>query len=445
MPSAEPAPALELEDFGVGVGSVVIVSSVTLTVPARSACFLVGPSGSGKSSLLRAISGVGARVPGFRTWGTARCGGRTIGEEGACPALVSQCARLYISTVRENLAAGLPDRASLNRAEQEQRVRDVLTDLGLESLMSRLSESFDKLPLWQHRAIAVARAVLTRAPAIMIDEPTAGLKSEDAEALREVLKRVPGHCGLLCVTHNRNDAFAVGGQVALFTSGEIKEEAGVQEFFHQPRQSDQAQTYVQTGSCLTDQISPPTPTVEPTVEKSMRVGPRGFSWVVGRQVGAMPRPGLLDLFDAEAKSLALLGITHVVCLEEKIPYSVPAFRDLGVEVIHFPIVDMDAPGIEDCRAVLRQLEEILTQGGKALFHCKGGLGRTGTMLAALLVSRGTDLVAALDQIHLIERRFVQSEEQREFLERFASAIRQGEGHEDMTGPAGQEQLSALTG
>lgn len=72
---------------------------------------------------------------------------------------------------------------------------------------------------------------------------------------------------------------------------------------------------------------------------------------------------------------------------------------------------------------LEKVEDLLASGGSVMFHRKGGLGRTGTMLAAFLLGRGADLVAALDEIQIIERRFVQSQEQRDFLEEYARAAR----------------------
>ena len=65
---------------------------------------------------------------------------------------------------------------------------------------------------------------------------------------------------------------------------------------------------------------------------------------------------------------------------------------------------------------------LLAQGQVLAVHCLGGIGRTGTVLAAWLVREGLTAVEALRRVRLIDAQYVQTAEQEEFLQRYEDAI-----------------------
>ncbi len=89
------------------------------------------------------------------------------------------------------------------------------------------------------------------------------------------------------------------------------------------------------------------------------------------------------------------GFTHVVSLVEEDEFytcwskGVTEFRrvlaELGVEHLWLPVPDMGAPDVDEACSLLDKVVEIVKKGGRILFHCYAGLGRTGTMLTAYLV------------------------------------------------------------
>lgn len=87
-----------------------------------------------------------------------------------------------------------------------------------------------------------------------------------------------------------------------------------------------------------------------------------------------------------------------------------------------PITDMDAPPIDEAIEMCQRVSQQMTKQHAVAYHCKAGLGRTGTMLAAQLIWEGNTALDALEKVRRIEPRWVQSERQVQFLEEFASSI-----------------------
>jgi ATP-binding cassette subfamily C protein CydC len=158
---------------------------VSFTIPQGSALGVIGPTGSGKSSLLNAL---------LRFWefeeGTITLGGVPIrqlsGEQarGLCT-VIAQQTHLFNTSITENLRIAKPDAT-------EAEMRAALGDAGIleeveampQGLATMVGEFGTALSGGQARRIAIARAFLKGAPILLLDEPTEGL---DAAAERNVL------------------------------------------------------------------------------------------------------------------------------------------------------------------------------------------------------------------------------------------------------------------
>jgi atypical dual specificity phosphatase len=116
---------LELDRFGVSLGSRVILADVTLSLPARTLVALLGPVGSGKSTLLRTLAGLNDGHPSLRRWGTATMLGAPLSERNR-PALVVQSAKLMLGTVLDNVLAHEPLGLQGGAARRAIRARSAL-------------------------------------------------------------------------------------------------------------------------------------------------------------------------------------------------------------------------------------------------------------------------------------------------------------------------------
>ena len=163
---------------------------------------LVGPSGAGKTTvvnlLLRFLDPTEGRVT------IAGRDAREYRQEDlrALFALAGQDAHLFNSTIRANLAIGRPgaDDEELWDALRRARLADwaVLLPDGLDTLVG---EEGTQLSGGQRQRLTLARALLSEAPVLILDEPTAHLDPETAEALMDDVFEVAGERTVLLITH----------------------------------------------------------------------------------------------------------------------------------------------------------------------------------------------------------------------------------------------------
>lgn len=421
---------LTLDEYGVAFGDRIVLSSVNLQIPDRGVLVLLGPGGTGKSTLLRTIAGFNAANPSLRIWGSASYAGKPL-TDAERPVLVSQSARLMISTVFENLVHGLPERDTLTHLQQRDLAQRLLMQAGLESLVNRLDERVVKLPLTVQRHLAILRLAAAGPRLICVDEPTTGLDEEECEPLLDFIRRESERRAILVVLHNQRQARALGGNTALLAGGVIHEYTDSGKFFTAP-DSPVAAEFIRNGNCTVPSPNAQAPELDSEIEApeppeaarsfvSDSFGPRGFLWLKKGMLAGTPRPGIFFDLEYDLEALRRVGVTVLVSLTEH-GVDQAALEAFGIRNLWSPIPDMAAPPIEQATMLCRQIHQHMRDGDVVAVHCRAGLGRTGTVLAACLIWDGVSAMDALETVRKVEPRWVQSEEQVAFLEEFASAV-----------------------
>jgi atypical dual specificity phosphatase len=144
---------------------------------------------------------------------------------------------------------------------------------------------------------------------------------------------------------------------------------------------------------------------------SDREGPMdGFSWVIAGELAGMPRPGGQRPLEQDLDFIAGEGIDLLVSLTER-PPDPSLLDDRGIALLHLPVDDFSAPRLEQLRLFVARAAEAIGRGEQVGVHCGAGKGRTGTFLAALLVSRGTDPVEAIAEIRRLRPGSIETPEQ----------------------------------
>jgi ABC-type multidrug transport system ATPase subunit/protein tyrosine phosphatase (PTP) superfamily phosphohydrolase (DUF442 family) len=150
-------------------------------------------------------------------------------------------------------------------------------------------------------------------------------------------------------------------------------------------------------------------------------GPNGFHWILPGVLGGAPRPGVFKPLVNDLVALKRVGAIHLInmCEEPGVP---EAAEEAGLNWYHFPVPDMTPPSVEDACEWCARIDAWVRSGEPVVVHCRAGIGRTGTLIAAYLVFKGVDASTALREVRAVEERYVQSTEQEEFLHEFELAL-----------------------
>jgi len=145
-------------------------------------------------------------------------------------------------------------------------------------------------------------------------------------------------------------------------------------------------------------------------------GPRGFSWIIPGKLAGCPEPGITAPLDYDLGLLRKTGVTCLITLTEY-DLNQTALQRHGLSNLHLPIFDREAPTINQAYMLLIRMQKLVEQGQVLAVHCKAGLGRTGTIVAAWLIREGgLSSATAIARVRMINRGFVQSAAQEAFLE-----------------------------
>jgi len=423
---------LTLSQFGAAFGDKIVLDDVNLRIENKAITTLLGPGGTGKSTLLRSITGLNANNPTFRTWGDVDFSGEKLSHVN-CPSIVTQSARLVVKSVLENIIHNLPERNNLTQLQQKDLAVRLLEQSNLGYLKDSLYENIVSLPLVLQRRIAIIRLVSSGPRLLCLDEPTTGI--EDADEVEQLLKHIKDESkrrSILIVLHNQQQAKQLGGYSVLLAGGHVKEHKETKNFFTSP-QSEPAKQFVKSGSCsvpspmarkedLNDEVSTPAPLSESAKNYvSESFGPRGFLWLLKGKLAGTPLPGVFFDEEYDLKALNRVGVTHLISTTLK-PVSDSKLKAFGITGYRFPIKDMGIPTLAQAIEVCEHIDQIIERGGIVAVHCRAGLGRTGTILALYLIWKNNDAMIALEKVRSIEPRWVQSEQQVKFLDVFSEYV-----------------------
>jgi iron(III) transport system ATP-binding protein len=240
-------PALELNDVSHHFGDTQVLHDINLHVQHGSITALLGPSGGGKTTLLRIIAGLerpqhgsvlinGVVVADDKTWVPAH-------ERGV--ALVPQEGSLFPHlTVAENVAFGLKKRRS---SAVKDRVAEMLDLVGLpQSGDARPSE----LSGGMQQRVALARALATQPALVLLDEPFSALDAGLRESLRDQVVEIlrTAKATAIWVTHDQDEALSTADSVAVLLNGRIAQKTDPVSVYRTPQSPEVAHFIGETVS-----------------------------------------------------------------------------------------------------------------------------------------------------------------------------------------------------
>jgi ABC-type multidrug transport system fused ATPase/permease subunit len=178
---------------------------LTLRLPAGHIAAIVGPTGIGKTSLLRALLGLDPARAGDVTWGDVSLSARGVGPRERPFAWVPQDAPILGDTLVANVALGAPNNGVTDESANRVHTAMILETLGAEGLASSLGDSVlateRSVSGGERQWIAVARALATELPVLLLDEPTSSLDGAAQERMLAAIAGLRGKRTVVIVTH----------------------------------------------------------------------------------------------------------------------------------------------------------------------------------------------------------------------------------------------------
>jgi sulfate transport system ATP-binding protein len=223
--------AIEVRSLSKRFGDFVALADVSVTVPDGSLTALLGPSGGGKSTLLRVIAGLESPDEGDVIIDGKQMVGVPAQKRGV--GLVFQhYAAFKHMTVRDNVGFGLKIRKR-PKAEIRTRVDELLALVHLGGFADRYPAN---LSGGQRQRMALARALAVDPSVLLLDEPFGALDARVRQELREWLRRLHEevHVTTIFVTHDQEEAMDVAEQIVVINEGRIEQAGGPADLYEKP-------------------------------------------------------------------------------------------------------------------------------------------------------------------------------------------------------------------
>ena len=223
---------LEVRHISKAYGSHPVLQDISFTVTRGETVCLLGPSGGGKSTILRIIAGLEIPDAGQILWQNEDITHVPPHKRGF--GLMFQDYALFPHmTVWENVAFGLRMQG-LSREEIETRVQDALERVNMWTFAHR---RVTDLSGGEQQRVALARTLAPRPALLMLDEPLGSLDRALREQLLEDLRRIlrEEETPTIYVTHDQEEAFAIADRLILLREGCIEQEGTPEDVYAHPR------------------------------------------------------------------------------------------------------------------------------------------------------------------------------------------------------------------
>jgi len=215
-----PAVGVALEDLCKNFGSFEVLKHITLSVEPGEIFVLMGPSGSGKSVLLKHIVGLELPTSG-RVTVDGHDAASELTRERVRMALVFQSGALFNSlSVYDNLALYPREHRVASEADIREKVMHALKILSLDGTEQK---SPSDLSGGMKKRVAIARALVMEPQLVLYDEPTSELDPVTSATISEIIATLKEeyHVTTIVVSHDRELAFGIADRVGILMGGEL--------------------------------------------------------------------------------------------------------------------------------------------------------------------------------------------------------------------------------
>ncbi|SCL25369.1 sulfate transport system ATP-binding protein [Micromonospora pallida] len=223
--------SIEIANVGKRFGGFVALDDVSVSIPAGQLTALLGPSGGGKSTLLRIIAGL-ERADTGRVEIDGVDATNLPPQKRNVGFVFQHYAAFKHLSVRRNVAFGLEIRKR-DKDEIRQRVDELLALVHLEQFADRLPA---QLSGGQRQRMALARALAVEPAVLLLDEPFGALDAKVRKELRDWLRRLHDevHVTTVFVTHDQEEALEVADEIVVINEGRVEQIGSPDQLYDEP-------------------------------------------------------------------------------------------------------------------------------------------------------------------------------------------------------------------
>jgi putative ABC transport system ATP-binding protein len=246
--------AYELDRVGQIRGGRALLSDLSVSLPAGGVTALIGPSGGGKTTLLRLLNRLDDPASGSVRFFGQPITSLPVRALRLRAGFVFQAPVMFAGTVADNLFAALQFAGDAKVPDRAARVNEVLRLVELGPDFSARDAA--ALSGGEKQRVALARALVHRPEVLLLDEPTAALDPEVADRLIDTLRRLREATGLtiVMVTHRLREARSASTYAVMLEAGRLLEAGPSLQVLNEP-QHERTRAFMLAGDQAGNHVS----------------------------------------------------------------------------------------------------------------------------------------------------------------------------------------------
>jgi len=249
--------AIQVSDLNVSFGSTEVLKGISLNFQKNKVNCIIGPSGGGKSTLLRSLNRMNDDAVKIKTSGEVNFnksnilnGVKNLTQLRKDIGMVFQSPCVFPKSIAENVLFGIEQHKKLSKVEKQTIVETNLKAVSLwPEVHNRLTQSGKSLSIGQQQRLCIARTLATEPEILLMDEPTSSLDPISTRSIENLMEHLKENYTVILVTHNIAQAKRISDTIFFICGGKLIESGSKEEFFNNPQKA-QTKSYLQDETCV---------------------------------------------------------------------------------------------------------------------------------------------------------------------------------------------------